>query len=189
VVDEISRSAARLALLFAVPVAVLVGLGVFGFLSGALTGGPAGGDPDPPPAAATGPVPTPERELTGRAEIVCRALLSQLPDHVRDLAQRPVTAGPEQNAAYGDPPIVVACGVPEPRVAPTALVWQLDGVCWFAQEGAPEGTVLVTVDREVPVRVTVPRDYGGPAQWAAEFNDTIVATVLSAARAPSGCEP
>jgi GNAT superfamily N-acetyltransferase len=36
--------------------------------------------------------------------------VSQLPATVRDLTQRPVTAGAEQNAAYGDPALTVACG-------------------------------------------------------------------------------
>jgi hypothetical protein len=130
----------------------------------------------------------PVRELTGREETVCRALLSQLPGSVRDLAQRPVTAGAEQNAAYGDPPVTVACGVPSPQVAPTDRVWRIDDVCWIEQAGGQPGTAVVTVDREVPVRVTVPDTYDGPGQWAAEFNDTIVSSILSADEVPTGCQ-
>ncbi len=44
---------------------------------------------------------------------------SQLPDHAARPPRRPVTAGPEQNAAYGEPPITLACGVPAPAMSPT----------------------------------------------------------------------
>ena len=38
-------------------------------------------------------------------------MTSQLPATVRNLPARKVSAGPEQNAAYGEPPLTVACGV------------------------------------------------------------------------------
>ena len=65
----------------------------------------AGGDGR---AGAVGPA---GRRSAGRC---CRSC----PATLRDLAARPVTAGPEQNAAYGDPPLTVACGVPGRRSAP-----------------------------------------------------------------------
>ncbi|HEY8452032.1 MAG: DUF3515 domain-containing protein [Micromonosporaceae bacterium] len=167
-----TRTAAMIAAVVAVPVAVLVGIGAFALLSRTVED--------------TGPVDMPARELTARQELVCRALVSQLPDTVRDLAPRPVTAGPEQNAAYGDPPITLACGVPPAEVAPTDHVWGLDGVCWVAAE-QDDGTVWVTVDREVPVRVTVPSAYGGPGQWVAEFSRALAETVPPAPDPPTGC--
>ena len=131
---------------------------------------------------------TQQRELTEREETVCRALLSQLPQEVRDRPQRPVTDGPEQNAAYGEPPITVECGVPPAEVEPTDTVWPLDGVCYHASERR-DASVWVTLDREVPVRITVPDGYDGPGQWVAEFSATMVSTVLSADTEdiPTGC--
>ncbi len=41
---------------------------------------------------------------------VCRRSTAQLPATVVGRHRRPVS-GAEQNAAYGDPPITVACGV------------------------------------------------------------------------------
>jgi hypothetical protein len=196
VADEVTRSAAVLATLVAVPLALVAAVVVFMVMSGASGGGaPAGADgtaevsPAPDPAA-TSPVELPARELTERQEIVCRAVLSQLPTEIRDMPQRPVAAGPEQNAAYGEPPITVECGVPPADYALTDMVNPFEGVCWHGVEQAG-GSVWTTLDREVPVRVTVPDAYGGPFQWAAEFSPTIVATVRSADadEIPTGCRP
>lgn len=187
--DPVARSAARLAALIAVPVALLAGIGVFALLNND-PGGSSGADPSPSPSptapAATGPVQMPARELTERQQVVCRALLSQLPADLDGPAQRPVTAGPEQNAAYGDPPITVACGVPPVEVPPTAFLPGLSGVCWYAEEG-PDATVWTTLDREVPVRVTVPAAYDAPAQQVVPISDTVLETVRSVPDAPSGC--
>lgn len=181
--DPVARSAAKLAALVAVPVAVLAGIGVFALL---------GGDREPDPVAtptrpaATGPVEMAAPELTDRAGIVCRALLSQLPGDLDGLAARPVTAGPEQNAAYGDPPVTMACGVPPADYALTDTVYPLSGVCWHAAEG-PDATVWTTLDREVPVRVTVPAGYDGPAQRVVPLATAVAESVRSVSEVPSGC--
>ncbi|MGH3682469.1 MAG: DUF3515 family protein, partial [Natronosporangium sp.] len=134
----------------------------------------------------TGPVELAAPELTERATIVCRALLSQLPEELAGLAQRPVTAGPEQNAAYGDPPVTVACGGPPAEVPPTAFLPNLSGVCWYPVE-EPDATVFTTVDREVPVRVTVPAAHEPPGQRVVPLSETILETVRSADDIPTGC--
>ncbi|MDG4767243.1 DUF3515 family protein [Solwaraspora sp. WMMD406] len=170
--------------------------------SGAPGAGPdAGGSAAPVPTA---PVPMEAAALDERSAIVCRALLSQLPGTLRDLRQRLVSAGAEQNAAYGEPPITVACGVPAATFPPTDLVYPLDGVCWHAAEQPageqpageqpageqPAATVWTTVDREVPVRVTVPGSYDEPGQWVIALSDTLIETVPSDREAaPRGCRP
>jgi hypothetical protein len=188
VADQVSRRAARWATLVALPVALIVGVLVFSLLSG--RGGDGGSAPGPaatsPEGRATGPVTMAAPPLDERAAVVCRALLSALPDRVRDLPRRPVTAGPEQNAAYGDPPITVACGVPAPAVGRTDLLLGMDGVCWHPAE-TPDRTVWTTVDRQTPVRVTVPSVYAQPAQWANEFSAAVLAAVPSASAVPPGC--
>ena len=47
--------------------------------------------------------------------------------------------------------------------------------------------MFVTVDREVPVQVTVPRDYQPPGQWIPPISDSVVATVPSSESKPGGC--
>nr|WP_091201820.1 DUF3515 family protein [Micromonospora narathiwatensis] len=202
--DRSSRRAALWATLVAVPVTAAVA----GFTFASLA--PTEPVATPSPSASTGrtqsvaPVEMPVPHLAERPATVCRALVSQLPPSVRDLNQRPVTAGAEQNAAYGDPALTVACGVPPLTVCPspapgasteqpadgcipaTGDVWRVNGVCWYtAQES--DGAVLTAVDREVPVRVGLPKAYEQPLQWIAQISDAIVATVPSAKSAPSGC--
>jgi hypothetical protein len=122
---------------------------------------------------------------------------SQLPNRLRNLAPRQVSAGPEQNAAWGDPAITVACGVPQPQMCAelgrtgcvpldTELL-NMNRVCWYAQPGE-ESNVFTTMDREQAVRVTVPATYQQAAQWANEFSDIVVETDVSRKTGvPSGC--
>ena len=195
--DTTTRTAALWATVVAVPVAVLVGLGIFSKIT-----------PDEPKAAptATQPavvpsaaVPMEAPKLGERPAQVCLAVTSQLPVKVRDLPARKVSAGPEQNAAYGEPPITVACGVARPVMC-TSLdqtgsgcvpldteLLNMNRVCWYADQQAT-ATTFTTMDREVPVRVTVPKQYEQPAQWANEFSDIVVETDKSVTEGvPSGC--
>ncbi|WP_436970855.1 DUF3515 family protein [Micromonospora coxensis] len=184
--DPATRRAALIATLVAVPVTVAVAGITFARLA-----------PDTPAAApsptattaraqATTPVEMAAPALAARPTVVCRALMSQLPDSVRELKQRPVTAGPEQNAAYGDPALTVACGGAEPTVDATADVWTVNKVCWYAEQKS-DATVLTTVDRETAVTVTVPLSYEQPLQWVTPISDTIVASVPSGGAVPAGC--
>jgi hypothetical protein len=184
--DRSNRSAALLATLVAVPVTVAVGAFAFTQLS---PGTPAA-EPSPSvtslrPQSAT-PVEMAAPKLAERPETVCRALTSQLPSTVRELHQRPVTAGAEQNAAYGDPALTIACGGAEPEPEQTDDVWVVNRVCWYAVEG-PDATVLTTLDRETAVQVTVPRTYGPALQWVSPISDVVVASVPSGGDAPAGC--
>ena len=195
--DRTKRIAAAWATAVAVPVTLIVGAVAF------FTIRP---DNSVETEKSAGPVPsTPvvmeAPALDERTAQVCLAVTSQLPAAIRDLPGRPVSQGPEQNAAYGEPPITVSCGVPQPVMCtvpadPTPGCVALDtellimnNVCWYAAPGTGAATVT-TMDREVAVRVTVPASYENPAQWANEFSDTVVKTVKSKAPGtmPSGCE-
>jgi len=177
--DQTRRAAARTATVVAIPVALLVGVLVFWLMGG------WGRDGSPRPQATT-PVSVPAPPLGDRAATVCRALVAELPGAVRDLPRRPVTAGAEQNAAYGDPPLTLACGVPPASFPADAQLWGISGVCWYADR-RPDGAVWTTVDREVPVTVTVPTRYEGPGDWVAEFSAPLTATVRAAAQPPAAC--
>ncbi|UQU66192.1 DUF3515 domain-containing protein [Couchioplanes caeruleus] len=195
--DPVTRSAALWATVVAVPVALLVGWGIFTQIA-----------PDEPKAkpAATQPAVVPDTpvqmaapKLGERPASVCLAVTSQLPVKVRDLPARKVSVGPEQNAAYGEPPITVACGVTRPVMC-TSLdesgsgcvpldteLLNMNRVCWYADAKA-DATTFTTMDREVPVQVTVPKRYEQPAQWANEFSDVVVETDKSVTQGvPSGC--
>lgn len=169
--------------MIALPVALLVGAGTFALLND--DADPAAPLPAPTASATAGPVPTAPvemaaPELTEREEIVCRAVTSQLPAEVDGLVQRAVTDGPEQNAAYGEPPVTLACGPPAAEYEPTDQLYPWAGVCWHhADEPDGGGTVWTTLGREVPVRVRVPAAYEAPFQHVLEFSETVAATVLT----------
>ena len=196
--DRTTRSAALLAAAFAVPIALVAGLLiVWKFL-------PADSAATPAPTASAPVVPTTPVQmaapkLDARAAQVCLAVTSQLPATLRDLPGRKVTAGPEQNAAWGEPPITVACGITQPTMCERvdgghpgcvpldATMYAMNGVCWWGQEG-PASNVFTTMDREVAVQVTVPSSYSQAAQWANEFSDPVVKTVKSrTSGVPTGC--
>ncbi|MEV6298591.1 DUF3515 domain-containing protein [Actinoplanes sp. NPDC051861] len=192
--DRTTRVAALWATAVAVPVAILVAVLAF------MTIQPEKSDKSlqQPQAVPSAPVTMAERPLDDKSRTACLAVTSQLPSTVRDLQPRQVTAGHEQNAAYGEPPLTVQCGVQQPIMCKTiddetpgcvpmdTELLIMNQVCWYAKAETGAAT-FTTMDREVPVRVTVPDGYENPAQWANEFSDTVVKTVKSKTESPYGC--
>jgi Protein of unknown function (DUF3515) len=197
--DRTTRTAALWATAVAVPIMLVVGILIFTHVISAA-------EPKAQPAAAattpavvpSAPVEMVAPRLTARAAEVCLAVTSQLPTSLRTLPARKVTAGPEQNAAYGEPPITVACGLPQPTMCTTLTesngcvpldteLLNMNAVCWYADQETGQ-TAFTTMDREVPVTVTVPTSYQQGAQWANEFSDLVVETDKSITKGvPSGC--
>src|SRR5690242_10902763 len=97
--DPAVRSAALWATAVAVPVALLVGLLIFLRLPTDGDGGKVAATR--PAVVPSSPVQMAAPKLAARPAQVCLAVTSQLPVKVRDLPARKVSAGPEQNAAYG----------------------------------------------------------------------------------------
>jgi Protein of unknown function (DUF3515) len=196
--EKSTRTAALWAAAVAVPIAVLVGFLIFLHIS-----------PQPTPAAkptstalqkvpAT-PVQLSAPQLPAADAQACQAVTAQLPASVRNLPARKVSAGPEQNAAYGDPAITLECGVAQPKMCETITPGQtgcvpldadllvMNGVCWYGEDG-PATKLFTTMDRATPVRVSVPASYDQPAQWANEFSDAVAAKIKpTTAKAPTGC--
>jgi hypothetical protein len=166
-----------LATVIAVPVALLAGVVVYNL------GMPASSSPN---ATATGPVTLTADPLGERPAAVCKSFVAKLPSVVRTKQRRPVTAGPDQNAAYGDPALTVQCGVPAAQYPPTDDLYRLDDVCWHYRADG-DTTVWTTVDREVPVRVTVPGSPTASSQWAIVFARPVAQTEPSLKEIPSGC--
>ncbi len=180
--DPASRRAALYATLVAVPVAILVGVIAFAYIGSRTSKSDAKPSASPSAIVPTSAVAMPAPKLSPAHAQACLAFIAQLPTQLRNLAERHVTAGPEQNAAFGEPPITVQCGAPAVRPAPTDTVYPISGVCWFPTTGTT-AAVWTTLDREVPVAVTVPNTYApggsGSAQWAAEFSAPLVSAMPS----------
>lgn len=212
--DPTARRAALWATAVSVPLAVLVGWLLI--TSATAEPAPRGTSPTAPQVQATTAVELTAPALTGQPAAACQTLVTSLPARLRDLSRRPVSAGPQQNAAYGDPPITLACGVAAPTVAATDPILELNGVCWLppanqrdqaaqnsaapatpgqngaapataGQNGEAGDTGWTTVGRQVPVRVLVPAGYQQASQWVNEFSAAVAAAVPPTATAPSGC--
>ena len=96
----------------------------------------------------------------------CAALVDALPDQVSDQERRE-TRGNPNSAAWGDPPIVLRCGVGRPAGYNQFSACEVvDGLGWFVPEKTIEDqgadVVMTTVGRDPAVEVEVPATYRPP---------------------------
>jgi hypothetical protein len=100
-------------------------------------------------------VPTPP--VTAEATRSCPALLQALPTRLVDEPARRVRSVSPYVRAWGDPAVVLVCGVQRPaRFTVGAALIQIDGVQWFVDTSDPNTVVWTAVDRPVYVQVRVP---------------------------------
>jgi hypothetical protein len=107
----------------------------------------------------------------------CPALIGALPGHVSDQARRRVS-GSSYAAAWGDPPIVLRCGVGRPAGLNRFSACQTaNGIDWFVPNRAFEDqqadVVMTTVYREPAVQVHLPAQYRPPVAAMADLTRTI----------------
>jgi hypothetical protein len=100
-------------------------------------------------------VPVPP--VTPAADAACPAFMTDLPIDLAGQESRRVRSDTPYAYAWGDPPIVLRCGVDRPAgfVAGAGLI-QLNEVQWFVDDSDPDRTVWTAVDRSVYVELTVP---------------------------------
>jgi Protein of unknown function (DUF3515) len=97
----------------------------------------------------------------------CAQVLSALPVQLDGHNPRQVHPYPDEGApavAWGDPAIVLQCGVARPAQlteGSTANVFLVDAVNWLPVATA-NATVFTAVDRAVYIAVTVPKSYQQP---------------------------
>ena len=122
-------------------------------------------------------------DLSPRRAATCETLLADLPSTLDDQPRRPITPPDVLAAAWGDPAIVVRCGVGPPReldrVSECVLV---DDVAWFFPGNDlvdPDGPEVVfsVVKRLVVVEVTRAASYGPPAEVLADLSGPVAANV------------
>jgi hypothetical protein len=96
-------------------------------------------------------------EVTPAADLACPVLMGQLPLELAGETSRRVESDSPFAYAWGDPPVVLICGVDPPAGyvtgAPTIVI---SGVAWFVDTSDRDVVVWTTVDRTVPVQVRVP---------------------------------
>jgi hypothetical protein len=95
--------------------------------------------------------------VTPEADASCPALMSTLPLELTGEESRRVRSDSPYAYAWGDPPIVLICGVDPPAgyvVGVSAI--QINGVQWYVDTSDPDTTVWTTVDRPVYVQISLP---------------------------------
>jgi hypothetical protein len=131
-------------------------------------------------ACSSGPVEVDTPHLDAADTKACRRLVDDLPGTVADQQQRKTDPENASAAAWGDPAIVLRCGVPALRLSATASCLTVDGVDWYlpddevAAPGDEQGTVTITsIGREPTVELTLPGDYWPPATALADLSDVL----------------
>jgi hypothetical protein len=117
----------------------------------------------------------PDPDASGRA--ACGRLLDELPNKVADQLRRPVVPADALAAAWGDPAIVLRCGVTRPagfdRASSCVTVDEVD---WFIPEEQlerPGDLTMTTVKREQHVEVVVPEEHWPPGTTLADLSDVV----------------
>lgn len=109
--------------------------------------------------------------ITGQDTEVCGPLLAALPAEVLGSVTRDTTS--QWGRAWGDPPITVICGGPEPAgLTATSQCLEVSGVGWWEQAG-DRGTVWTTIGRAAVVTLGVPSEYGDPISALAQVSPAI----------------
>ena len=145
-----------------------------------------------PATDATAPLALGEVEAPGAATPACAQLMADLPTVLGGLDRRELVGSPAASgaasdgtrdggisdlqagavAAWGDPPVVLRCGIPTPaELTCSAPVQVVDGVTWLALTGQGATTYLV-VDRSVRVALTVPDTVTSTGPWQ-EISKTV----------------
>lgn len=126
--------------------------------AGADGGGPAVLDGSAPPQREDlPPLPVEVPPVTPEADANCPALMGALPLELAGELSRPVQSDSPFAYAWGDPAVVLVCGVDRPEgwvVGASAI--QINGVSWYVDTSDPEVTVWTAVDRPVYVEMQLP---------------------------------
>lgn len=111
-------------------------------------------------------------ETDPNTSAACRTVVAALPDAVADQASTPVDSA--RVAAWGDPRIVLRCGVQEPAaLQPTSRCDDVDGIGWFTQGREGGGRLFTTIGRDPDVSVEVPPDYEPAGTALVDLADAI----------------
>ncbi len=119
--------------------------------------------------------PAPPSEVAA----ACADLLEGLPQEVADQPSRAVDAGAGAAAAWGDPPIVLVCGVEEPEeFAEVRVCTTVNGIDWFIPVAQLDSTVpvdltMTTVNRTPHVEVRMPKEYAPQATTLVDLADPV----------------
>ena len=105
----------------------------------------------------------------------CSAVINSVPGELLTQGQREITAGPVSNyvAAWGDPIIVLQCGVTTPADATLMPeVITVNGIDWRYEE-LDGGTRFYSDSLQTVFRLDVPSTYDNPTDALADLSDAL----------------
>jgi len=117
-------------------------------------------------------------DASGATRAICARLGDRLPTHLDGHRSRVVTPASSLTHAWGDPPIVLRCGVPTPSgYSPTSVqTADVDGVRWFQQVG-PTAVRWTAVRHGANVELVVPTSYDAQGGLLVELGAAIRASI------------
>lgn len=129
-------------------------------------------------ASCGGPLQVDAPELTGTAARTCSELVDALPETVDDVERREVEPADAPAAAWGDPAIVLRCGVEMPAAFDDFSTCQeTNGIGWFIPDeqmtGSPTEITMTTIGRDVNVEVALPVEHFPPANTMVDLSEAI----------------
>jgi Protein of unknown function (DUF3515) len=169
-----------------VVIALVVLVRVLGGGSDAGSGNVADVSGTPAPQRADLPVlPVDVPPVTAEADAACPALMGALPLDLAGERSRKVKSTSPFAYAWGDPPIVLVCGVDRPAgfVATSGLI-QIDAVQWYVDDSDRDTVVWTAVDRSVYVQLSIPSSLDSAA--ATELSTLIAQTLPVQEPQPGG---
>jgi hypothetical protein len=131
------------------------------------------------------PLPVEVPPVTAEADAACPGLMSALPLELAGERSRPVTSNSPFAYAWGDPAVVLVCGVDRPAgfVATSGLI-QIDAVQWYVDDSDADTVVWTAVDRSVYVQLSIPSSLDSAS--ATELSDIIAKTLPAQPPQPGG---
>ncbi|KRF17826.1 hypothetical protein ASG90_05675 [Nocardioides sp. Soil797] len=106
-------------------------------------------------------------DVDDATEASCRSFLDALPSELADQGSVEISPDDALGAAWGDPAIVVTCGVPMPEEFDRfSACWETDGVGWFVPDDQIEDpradVTLTTIGYSPNVQIRLPGELRPP---------------------------
>jgi hypothetical protein len=116
-------------------------------------------------------VPVPDARVAG----YCHTLHQELPSKVIGLSRHDLKTSSDLVAGWGNPAIVLRCGVQRPLVDndPNADGVDVDGVGWSIEQQSGGGFRLTTTLRKAYVEVTLPKKFAGDVGPLTDLADAV----------------
>jgi len=143
-------------------------------------------------ACSTAPVAIDDPDLSDQDRAACEAFVAALPDDLVEQEAAETEPDDALGAAWGDPPIVVRCGVPMPddfnRASPCE---EVNGVGWFVRpeefQDSGKDLAMFTIGFEPAVELDIPAEHRVEPATVADALSVLSAPVKTHLRRVSRC--